>query len=90
MFGMFADMWDDGWFGRVMAVMFAGLLAAVAFLLYLLAYSIWLDVAHPCIKSHKEWREHPALTQYIYTGKVMVPIFHPASAGWEEICDERK
>lgn len=41
-----------------------------------------------CLRSHKETVYHPAWTQFIPTGKTIIPIFHGAYSSVEDVCDE--
>lgn len=68
-----------------------GLLIALLVLLIFIILSVLVrEIKHPCIKSHKEMVYHPAWTQYMWSGKVMMPIFHSAYTSLDEVCDKRK
>lgn len=43
-----------------------------------------------CIRSHKELTHHAGYTQFIWTGDVVVPFYHPAHESWDEVCEEYK
>lgn len=41
-----------------------------------------------CVKGHHETVHHSGWTQFIYTGKTAIPIWHAAYDAEEFICDE--
>lgn len=43
-----------------------------------------------CLKSHLETRHKNSWTQFLFVGKTMIPIIHPARDYKIQICDEYK
>lgn len=43
-----------------------------------------------CINKEKQLVHHPAWVQYIYSGKVMFPIYHSAYDSMDWVCTEYK
>ena len=81
--------WEDGWPGRVILALTVLTVAITALVLAVGAHSVWLDYAHPCIRSHKEWVRHPGWMQHMRVNNQTILIWHPAREGWEDVCDER-
>lgn len=42
----------------------------------------------PCLRGHRETRRVPAMTTFIFVGKVLIPQFHPAHDTTVFVCDQ--
>lgn len=60
----------------------------VGIILLILGSALWTSTH--CVRWEKQLVHHSAWTQFIWSGKVMIPIYHSAYSSIDNVCMETK
>lgn len=61
---------------------------ALVILLLIIMVGLYALSGKKCLVAHHETKYMPGYSTFIYTGKVMVPIYHPGHYYNAEVCDK--